>query len=185
MKRRHRLPLARILAVVVASAAAVPTTAVAAKAAAPGWTSYHPANQPVTLALPSAWAVETPPPGIRFYALTGKDAYVETAVNTYDGAASDFVSSESASIRKAYLAADPKATLRSRTAALPAGKAFEVIARLVVQKKGSPAQSLTVYDYSFLHHGHAYEFLYAADTTKVGTYVSTFDQSVRSIRFTS
>jgi hypothetical protein len=185
MERRHRYLTATILAVVACSCAAIPVAADAAGAAEPGWTTYHPAHQPVTLALPTTWAMEAPPQGIRFYALFGKDAYVELAVSTYKGEASDFVATESTSVRKAYLKQDPKATLRSRTIALPAGKAFEVIARLAVKAKGAPSQALSIYDYSFLNRGHVYEFLYAVETAKTGSYTSTFDRSVRSIRFTS
>jgi len=176
-RRRQSFFAATVAAIVTCAVAAA-----AAGAAAPGWTTYGPAGLPVKLDLPSNWSSLPPLAGTRFYAVSGKEAYVELAVSAFHGKAADFVSSESVSVRKAYLALDPKAKLRSRTVSLPAGQAFEVIARITVHKMGAPDQALSIYDYSFLKKARVYEFPYAADTTKAGAYVGTFDTSVRTIR---
>lgn len=168
----------------VLCAASIPSLGLGAR---PGWTQYTPLHLPVTVGLPLSWSISgSPPQGTRFYATVppGGIDYVELLYSSYAGRASDFVSTMSARARQYYLTQDPKASIRSRTITLPGGKAFEVITSLI-RTNGSRSYPLSIDDYSFLHGGHVYEFLYLCETPKVGVYFPVFSQSARTIRFTS
>lgn len=149
------------------------------------WTTLYPVGQPVSLSLPSSWQNTQPPQGESFYSFS-PDSYanVQLTVSTYAGAAASFSSDLYKRARQVYLAQDPKATIRSRTVALPAGHAFEVITR-VVRRVGSRSYPLSVQSYAFLHRGKVFEFVYLTYTPRVGVYFPLFDRSARSIRFRS
>ncbi len=98
----------------------------------------------------------------------------------YKGTPSAFDSTMYTSGRNAYLAQDPKASIRSRVVDLPAGTAVELIATLT-HKNGSQTYHLSSQNYSFLHDGNVYEFAYIATSS---TYLRVRSLA-RSIRFTS
>jgi hypothetical protein len=169
-------------AALVLLAVAVGTTA-RGGSAADGWTALYPLHQPLSLSLPTTWTNSEPPAGTRFYAQSPTaDANVELYVGAFPGRAATFTSTMFRRAREVYLAQDPNATIRSRTLTLPAGRAIEVITRLV-RSSGSRSYPLSVQSYAFLHEGIVYEFVYLTLTPKVGTYVPIFEKSARSIRF--
>jgi hypothetical protein len=137
----------------------------------------------VRLSLPISWANEPPPTGASVFSRSpDTSSSVELDVSAYSGTPAEFTAAAYRAARQTYLAQDPKARIRSQTVALPAGRVFEVTARLV-RRAGSRTYPLSVIVYTFLRGGKLYQFVYITLTPKVGTYVPIFERSARSIRF--
>jgi hypothetical protein len=167
----------------IAAVAAVLAPLPATGAADASWTTARVVRLPVTLALPTSWAVFAPSGTTRFFAQAGtRDAYVTLVESGYGGPPSGFAQTELTNARKVYLRQDPKAAISSKTVTLPGGEALEVVTRLV-RGTGKHATPLSITDYAFLRAGRVYEFTYVTATPKAGTYAAVFGKSARSIRF--
>jgi hypothetical protein len=166
----RRLPL-------LAAAAFAALTAPGALAAGP-LVAVHPRGIGATLKIPSSWKVASPSRGDAFEAAsTATDAHLVITLGLNAGSFKGFVASETAGARKYYRSQDPHATVAGRIVSLPAGHALEITALL--------RDGLAVSLFDFQHDDRVYHFTYYTDQSQVPTNRPAFEQSARSIRFSS
>jgi len=142
--------------------------------------TVHPNHLPLSLALPSGWRVTALTSGARFDAVAA-DGSARLAVTTglYPGTFAAFAASETAAARSFYRSQDPKASLTAHRISIGSGPALEIDVRL---QHGSP---LAISLFSILHDSVSYHFTYSTSQSEAATDEPGFEDSARSIVFTT
>lgn len=180
------LPLVRGSWLLGVLAACTASFVAPASALAPGWETYYPLHQPVSVALPEAWSVGALPSGAAFYATnsqTGGSLTVYANANQ-PATESAYLAHVAKEARQTYLVTDPKAVVRSHSVRLPAGRVLDVVAQLT-ERVGSHTYRLRDESYNVLHDGIGYSFVYQSLISAGAVDLPVFQRSAQTIRFTS